>query len=276
MTPIKKKLYLFLFIFCFIFSLTLLSGCTNCTITEKICLTNLGDLQELEAGSSARASVSAMRATALRDAALSMGARGGLASRANQINCMLLKFEPYLNRVFNFNAMLLDKSVLPPVLIEGRNTLRLTGTDAIRIEDRNYEILAQAKFVTAPPTWRDYLWMAYTVPEIPDKTLLARTRAEGIVWKRYINEGWRAGVQQADLIFKENLGRIKRDFEGMIRYRTLLAQNMVSPPYVAELDLGVTGGGKEMSVNDRVLRITAFPQLQKDSRNWKAEIIPNE
>lgn len=284
MMPFKKKINLpstiFLSLSCCLFlsilSLTLLSGCTNCKITKENCYANLGDLQELDAGSSAKPNVSVMRSQALREAALSMGARGGLAARANQINCMLLKFEPYLNRVFNFNAMLLDKSVLPPVLTEGRNTLKLTGTDAIRIADRMYEILSQAKFVTAPPTWRDYLWMSYTVPEIPDKTLLARTRAERIVWKRYINEGWRAGVQQADLIFKENLGRIKRDFEGMIRYRTLLAQNMVSPPYVAELDLGVTGGGKDMMVNDRVLRITAFPALQNDSRNWKAEIIPNE
>ena len=51
---------------------------------------------------------------------------------------------------------------------------------------------------------------------------------------------------------------------------------LVSPPYVAELDMGVTGGGSDMSVNDRVLRITAFPALQNDSRGWKTEIIPSD
>lgn len=251
-----------------------ISGCCKkdpCAVTD-----NLNDLQKLNSGVYPVLSVSAMRIQSIRDSALSMGARGGLASRAKQINCILTKHEALLFRVFNFNAMLLDKNVLPPVLIEGRNTLNLTGTDAIRISDRLYQILAQAKFVTAAPIWRDYLWMAYTDPEMPDKSLLPRTRPERALWKRYINEGWAAGIQQGDLIFRENLGRLKRDYEGMLRYRTLLAQNMVSPPYVAQLDLGVTGCGTDMAVNDRVLRITAFPALQCDSRNWKAEIIPNE
>ena len=51
---------------------------------------------------------------------------------------------------------------------------------------------------------------------------------------------------------------------------------MVSSPYVAETDMGVTGGGSDLTVSDRVLRITAFPTLQNDSQNWKTEIIPHE
>jgi len=218
----------------------------------------------------------AMRYQAIRDTALGLGARGGLASRATHINQLLLKHEPLLYRLFNFYAMLLDKNVLPPVLVEGRNTLQLTGTDTIRIADRTYQILSQAKFVTAPPTWRDYLWLKYTSPEIPHKSLLPRNRDEKIAWKIFIDEGWQAGIQQADLIFKENMGRLKRDYEGMIRYRSLLAQNMVSAPYVAELDMGVTGGGPNMTVNDRVLRITAFPTLRPNSDSWTAEITPDE
>src|SRR5215467_11161862 len=85
--------------------------------------------------------VSGMRSQSLQDTALSLGARGGLAWRACEINRLLLKQERLLNRVFNFNAMLLDKNVLPPVLIEGRNTLQLSGIDAIRIADRTYQIL---------------------------------------------------------------------------------------------------------------------------------------
>jgi len=182
-----------------------------------------------------------------------------------------------LYRLFNFNAMLLDKNVLPPVLIEGRNTLSLGGTDTIRIADRTYQILSQAKFVTAAPTWREYLWLSYKPPEAPDRTLLPRNREERLVWKTFIEEGWRAGIQQAELIFKENVARLKRDYEGMIRYRTLLAQNMVSPPFVAQLDMGITGGGSDLTVNDRVLRITAFPTLQNNGgQEWKTEIIPYE
>lgn len=250
-----------------------LSACSYCCKKDTCLTQGLGELQKLNNAGKQSFKVSVIRSASLRDAAMSIGARGGLAARGNQINCILLKNEPYLYRVFNFNGIMLDKSVLPPILAEGRNTLQLSGTDAIRISDRIYTILAQAKFVTAPPTWRDYLWMSFPSPDVPDRAMLPRTPAERGLWKKYIAEGWKCGIQQADLIFRERLSRLKRDFEGMLLYRTLLAQNMVSPPFVAELDMGVTGGGSDLTVNDRVLRITAFPALQNDSSNWKAEII---
>ncbi len=250
---------------------------SGCSVKNNRNPNNMNSLQKLSFGSLSKTSVSNLRAQSLRDTALSVGARGGLAWRAAQINKVLLMHENMLYRLFNFNAMLLDKNVLPPVLTEGRNTLSLGGTDTIRIADRTYQIISQARFVTAPPTWRNYLWLSYSAPEAPDRTLLPRNREERQVWKKYIEEGWKAGIQQAELIFKENVARIKRDFEGMIRYRTLLAQNMVSPPFVAQLDMGITGGGSDLTVNDRVLRITAFPTLQNNGgQQWKTEIIPYE
>lgn len=249
--------------------LLMLAGCAQ---TPKYSLNNL---QELTAAKGVT-QLAPLRTQGLREAALSVGARGGLAWRTQEINLVLLQNESLLYRLFNFNAMLLEKNVLPPVLIEARNTLNLAGFNVIRLADRTFQILCQAKFVTAPPTWRDYLWLSYKIPEIPDKSLLPRTREERFVWKKYTLEGWKAGLQQAELIYKENLGRLKRDYEGMIRYRTLLAQNIVSPPFVGQLDMGVTGGGSDLTVNDRILRITAFPALQPDSRSWKTEITPHE
>ena len=40
--------------------------------------------------------------------------------------------------------------------------------------------------------------------------------------------------------------------------------------------MGITGSGDDMTINDRLLRITAFPQLQADSENWKTEIHLHE
>jgi len=263
---------------CFAPLLALLLALGGCATTKNPtnATDSLKSLQKLSSSSQPQSNIAAIRGHALRDTALSVGARGGLAWRAQQINAVLLQHEAMLYRLFNFRAMMLEKNVLPPVLIEGRNALTLAGNDSIRIADRTYQILNQASFVTAPPTWREYLWLAYSPPETPDRTLLARNRAERIVWKKYTEEGWRAGIQQAELIFKESLARLKRDYEGMVRYRTLLAQNMVSPPFVAQMDMGITGGGSDLTVNDRVLRITAFPTLKNDSQEWKTEITPNE
>lgn len=254
-----------------LFSLILsLSGCGLRSTTDK--LQNLENL----AASDSKSKTGAIRSQGLRDTALSVGARGGLAWRATQINKVLSEHENMLFRLFNFNAMLLDKNVLPPVLTDARNTLTLGGTDTIRIADRTFQIVEQAKFVTAVPIWRDYLWMSYNPPEAPDKSLLPKNREERVVWKKFIDEGWRSGVQQAEIIFKENIARLQRDYKGMILYRTLLAQNMVSPPFVAQLDMGITGGGSDLTVNDRVLRITAFPTLQNNGQEWKTEITPHE
>ena len=51
---------------------------------------------------------------------------------------------------------------------------------------------------------------------------------------------------------------------------------MVSAPFVATLDLGITGNKSNLTINDRVLRITAFPSLQTDGSQWKTEIRPYE
>jgi len=86
--------------------------------------------------------------------------------------------------------------------------------------------------------------------------------------------GWQKGIEQAYSIFRQNLARLKRDYNGMILYRKLLQEKMVSPPFVSRTELGVTGDGNDMHVNYQVLRITALPRLQTDSRHWRAVVIP--
>ena len=211
-----------------------------------------------------------MRFDMLRDSALSVGARGGLAARTEQINAEVEDQTEYLNSIFNFQGLMLDNNVLPPVLVEGRDALNLDGPYSIRIADRNYRIVKQARFVTAVPTWQDYLVVPVQQPTEPDKSLLPKRndREEIETWKEYSRKGWEQGIAQADTIYSENLARLKRDYTGMIRYRKLLAQNMVSPPLVAEKDLGITGGGEQLAVNDRVLTIKALPSLKANSNQW--------
>jgi defect-in-organelle-trafficking protein DotC len=217
--------------------------------------------------------ISALRYTSLRDTALSTGARAGLAWRSKEINCILRRFERPLDLIYNFTPLLLDKNVLPPVLMEARYTLDQTAEDIIRVSDRAYAIQSQARFVTMPPTWREYLLSNYKDPGLPDGTLLPRNATEKEVWDRYIDEGWQIGITQADVIFTENLARLKRDYEGMVLYQSLLAQNMVSLPFVAEVNLGVTGGPNEMAINDRILRITALPEFNTHSKEWESQMV---
>lgn len=217
-----------------------------------------------------------IREMGLKETALSLGAQAGLAWRAKIIDEQLTAQARSLDTVYDFNSLVLEHNILPPVLIEGRNTLNLADTQTIRISDRTYKVLKQARFVTTPPTWRQYLWMDFVQPETPNVTLLPKTREERQLWAFYVARGWQNGVEQANTIMEENLSRIKEDFGGMILYRKLLAMNMVSAPFVSHTDLGITGDASEIHIDDRVLRITALPALNINSDEWRAAVAKDE
>lgn len=255
-----------------IFLVACLIGCTN---KSSVPIHKLSDLQSLSNKNTHQErpeALTGIRYAALRDTALSIGARGGLAWRAQQINDMLLDHQLDLDQIFAFEQLILNNRVLPPVLIEGRHTLEKTDNQNLRVADRSYAIERQAQFITTAPTWREYLWLEYKEPELPDRTLLPRDRTEKKIWSTYMEQGWQAGLLQADNIYAQNLNRLQRDYQGMLRYRTLLAQNMVTAPFVTRLNLGITGGGNEMAVNDRILRITALPTLNSDGAEWQTTV----
>lgn len=256
-----KKIICFIFLFC-------LAGCAS---TQSGGVDNLPELKRLSADSvqeSTQKKVGAIREQAIQDMALSLGAQAGLADRAKAINAILDRQDKQLSRAFNFHLLLLPHNVLPPVLVEGRETLKLDDEETIRLADRTYKILKQARFVTAPPTWRDYLWLSYKKPETPHHSMLPENHLEQRIWDKYVTQGWEEGVRQADTIFAENLARLKEEYAGMVLYRNLLTQGMVSAPYVGRSELGVTGDSANLRVNDQILRITALPALQTNSQRW--------
>lgn len=259
--------------------IVLLASCSssNVQVGDTGSLAGLQSMANTRGGSArSMPSTGKIREMALRETALSLGAQAGLAWRANYIDEQLIKQTRNLDAIYDFNALILEHNILPPVLLEGRNTLNLADTQTIRISDRTYKVAKQARFITTPPNWRQYLWMDYKKPEYPHATLLPKTADERQIWRASINRGWRNGVEQADTILEESIARIKEDFAGMIMYRKLLAMNMVSPPYVSDTDLGVTGDGAEIHIDDRVLRITALPALNTNSNEWRAAVAKDE
>lgn len=217
-----------------------------------------------------------IRLDSLKEAALGYGARSGLARRSYEISKTLYDRQALLDTVFNFNSLLLDMHVLPPVLSESKNNLKQPDNDTIRVADASYRIERQAVFVTTAPNWREYLMIGdyqYKV-EPPSALLLPKNDPEKKVWQQYVLQGWNFGVSQADSIFDQSLVRLERDFKGMVLYRSLLAKGMIGKPYVAESNLGVTGNGNSMNVNDRILRITAKPKLETNPAVWKPLATP--
>ena len=259
----------------------LLVACSSSTRNSQVGnTTSLAGLQAMASVNGAtvntKASMGKIREMALKETALSLGAQSALAWRAKYIDDELVAQSRNLDTIYDFNALVLEHNILPPVLLEGRNTLNLADTQNIRISDRTYKVSKQARFITTPPNWRQYLWMDYKQPEYPSSTLLPKTKEERAVWCYYTSKGWNNGVDQANTILEESIARIKEDFAGMILYRKLLAMNMVSAPFVSHTDLGVTGDGDEIHIDDRVLRITALPALNINSSEWRAAVAKDE
>jgi defect-in-organelle-trafficking protein DotC len=265
------------------FTITLTLLCVGCTPYRNPQLGDTESLAGLQAMSSPKGgraqrypSMGKIREMALKEIALSVGAQSGLAFRAKKIDDELTKQRRTLDTIYNFNALILEHNIVPPVLLEGRNTLNLADTQTIRVSDRVYKVSKQAHFITTAPNWREYLWMDFNQPDYPNATLLPKNDEERQLWRRYVERGWKNGIEQADSILEESVARIKEDFSGMVLYRKLLAMNMVSPPYVSHTDLGVTGDGDEIHIDDRVLRITALPALNINSKEWRAAVAKDE
>lgn len=216
-----------------------------------------------------------LRAPAMREAALSYGARGGLAWASQSINDMLANRADDLTKIYDFERLLIvgpgGVTALPPVISEATESWEsFEAGKALRVADTVYEIVSQARFTPVAPLWHAYLVRQYDAPEPPLGPLLPRNDTERNSWAKWVTEGWKMGVQQAGDIFQADLNRLERDYTGMVRYKVLLEQGKVSAPVIAEGSLGVTGSGLDMRVNDRSIRITRDPTLETDSSKWGA------
>ncbi len=213
-----------------------------------------------------------IRQQALQEAAQSLGMQAGLNQESIAIDAILMGQSEQLDHIFDFNQVMYQDNVLPPVLNKANNLVNINSEgNTIRIAGETYNILSPARFVTAPPTWRDYIWMSYPKPTLPDRSLLPQNSKEEAFWKANVALGWQQGVNQAISIFTINLNRMDQDFSGMLLYKELLIQNMVSPYYVKTTHQGVTGTGTHMMIDDKTLQITNQPQLLYQTQRWQAK-----
>jgi len=235
------------------------------------------DLQEQQASSNEAAQPEGLglqiRNDALREAALSYGARGGLAYRTFEIQRRLAEYDASLTKTFAFSRLLIAAPsgllIEPPIVSEAQRAVIVNGGgQEAAVADRVYRINRAARIVTAPRNWRLYMERDWGKVDPPPGLLLPKDAEERKAWRDSVAEGWAAGIQQAEETFEADLDRMTNDFVGMVRYRELLAQGMISPPYALHQDRGVTGGGSEMRVGDRGITITGPSVLIPRSNKW--------
>lgn len=216
-----------------------------------------------------------LRLPAMEETALAYGTRAGLAHETARINKRLEVNANLMTKAYNFQNLMLqgpnNTMVSPPVIAEAVDAWEaFDAGKTLRVADTVYEIIEQARFTPVAPMWQTYLITRFDDAQEPPEALFPQSEAEKDRWNRWIKQGWEKGREQAHEIFRANLDRLNRDFTGMVRYKALLEENKVSAPILTAAQLGTTGTGQDMRVNDNAIRMTAEPQLQVNSKGWDA------
>ena len=243
------------------------------------------------------AEVPGIRAAAIQEAAASVGARAGLARGLTDIDAALKRQTGVLDATYNFTSLAMSvpmrpglpatypnpktgngefAMILPAVILEGLDADSFPSDEEMRIADRTFKIYEKARLVPvdkatgrpAVPDWRDYLVFSFREVEMPHPSLLPRTEGEKALWNEWVKRGWDEGMTQAKQLLDGGWSRLNRDFKGMLNYQRAYAQGLVTRPQVAGVNMGVTGGGTEMRINDRTVRITDHSALVPDTSRW--------
>ncbi|RMN08410.1 MULTISPECIES: type IV secretory system conjugative DNA transfer family protein [Pseudomonas syringae group] len=224
--------------------------------------------------SQATAKVTDIRSQLLSGVGHTVGFRGGMAARGHELVDGLNSRQPALDAMYKFGPMIAKNGTLPPVIVEARDLAAFTP-DQIRTANRVYKIEREERFVSVPPTWRDYLYVGLPVRQsvdLPAFEARPQDDDEERIWKKAVREGWADGYKQADAILEANFHRLTRDYTGMHLYSTLLQADMITTTRVAESQQTVTGDSKQLMLGDKLRRVTDKAQFVTDPGKWRPSV----
>lgn len=211
-----------------------------------------------------------LRARAQKRAAYTLGVQSAVAWRYRRIDKLLDQQGAVLSRIYNFRPFLIDNGrVMPPIVRTTQATFRVINGRTATASQATYQVIAPARIVTRPPSWRGYLLRNFQVIDHPNPVLLPRNAHERRRWIRAVKAGWKRGVAQADEVFRVNLARLKAAIEGVMTYRWLAREGVISMPYLARGNLGIVRDKRKLVIGGRVYRISV-PSQWRPARQWKA------
>lgn len=222
-----------------------------------------------------RSVLSGIRGQVLREAGRTLGFRGGLKQCGHQLATGLESRADVLEQIFQFATLVTVDGVLPPVIEEASDVASF-DEGQFRMADHVYRIARPERFISVPPTWRDYLLAGLVINgqlDMPAADILPKDEKETALWRESITSGWNEGCKQGEAILTANFNRLTRDFTGMLRYSTLIQQGQIKRTRVAESVQIVTGNGQRLAIGDRHRRITDKAALETNPRSWMPTLL---
>lgn len=231
----------------------------------------LGDLKKLRGTKKAvkdELENLSLRVAAIRQEALRVGAQSGLAKRYEAITTYLDANDNRLNVVYNF-APFVDGKILLPAVAKNQDTFVLDSEDGTATVVRSsYTISEEAKIISNPPTWRDFLYQTFEEPEEPHSSVLPQNPKEVKVWEESVEEGWLAGITMADEVFSDRLADLTKSLEERYRYQLLLNQGVVTAPIAGVDRRSITYDGRTLNVGETVYSVEQ-PVNYTASPEWR-------
>ena len=185
-----------------------------------------------------------IRSNALREAARRFGGQHGFARRAWEITRLLEQRRAELSSAYDFNRVAksipeVPGVILPPVIASTFDARALhRSSRSASHSDEHYEVLKPAILSPVVPTWREYLVIHSKDPRDLPRSLAPLGDTETSRLRKWFNEGWDAGTEQAEAEFAKRVARLRRDYEGMLEHRRLVALGMMSPALIETESLG--------------------------------------
>lgn len=212
-----------------------------------------------------------MRLRAIAEAAFTNGAQTALAWRYEQLLAFTKSQEGTLDRIANFSPFVVDEHMLLPSVTETRHRFDITPDQReLRSIQVQYIIDQQPRAISQPPTWRDYLWREFPYPEPPHPAVLPASSEEVRLWEREVQKGWESGLEQAQLIWENNLNELVRDIRGRITFRVLENRGVVQAPQMVGSMPQMTQSdtGEILNAGDSVYTITVPVQFASQA-HWQ-------
>ncbi len=222
------------------------------------------------------ADVDGIKESLLRKKGISFGIQGGKYWAMGELEQYIGTKADNLALSFDFRKIVIPYQgylVLPPVIdqLDSKTVYRPNGRQ-IRSAEQVYDIRSNPRFVTAIPTWKDYVSFTRQKPVIRYSNYLPDpdNPREIEIWRKAVREGWLQGMNLAVRAINLQFALLAADYQGMIRYHLMRDREMVSELQVDSTFYEVIGGGASMSVNDVVITISANPILNSNRFQWKA------
>jgi defect-in-organelle-trafficking protein DotC len=200
-------------------------------------------LKTLKGSGSSKESDSLLRDKAQKEAAYSTAIQLGTNSRYREIlKTVVEPLEKSLDSIFDFKRLMIregDISVIPPVLSEAGKALRVgeSGKSAV-YQEQSFLMVSKAKIVPVSPNWREYLFIDLKNPSDIHESLFPQNMKERSLWQERVQKGWEIGIEQGDLLFKNQVAKLTRDYTGLLLYEELKAKKQLETPTIENKAIG--------------------------------------